>query len=351
MHFLFLFSAGWSGPILIERPTGDDPVLMPKNVTASNLHRSKSMSCATRVVIRPDPSFTKFDPHDEDESSHSDEDNDEDGGIVIKTQRARATSIASPASAVPTSLTTPVTKNGLSNGKSPSRPPPAYTPRSAEAKRSSRSQSSLRFGSLSNLCPVNETPLTARSVSSSSNSSSLHSLRPQLRPPSFGAIPEEDACLTTTTNSMMMMTKTRRKLSYQNSHYYTTQQQQQQHQLRPQNVHPLRRHSYSLHAQPQPLSIQEFGYGLPATNQASASAASMTTSPKKGFLRRKVNQPSMVAGRQPQPEQERRSAIMVQRKFSTPPYVDALMLNSHPNYYYQQHASSSTSYHRQVTLT
>ena len=146
--FHFAVGLGCKGPFLQERHS------QPKKSTTNYLHRpmQRSLSVSSvipasaasdsplnhhRVIIRPDPKFTQFNPEDEDEDSENELENSQE-----------------------------IFHNDLNSLRpsQPQRPPHGLRSR-LSLQHPPIPQSRGRLGSLSNLSAVSEAPLTAHAVS------------------------------------------------------------------------------------------------------------------------------------------------------------------------------------------
>jgi hypothetical protein len=329
----FAVGSGTGGPFLIERrrPKNETGNLQPK--TSDLYHtprlntkqRSQSLYnpplSFERVLIKPDQSFSRFDPDEDSDGEDPFEaktTHDEDGED-LRMRPCRSVSqlpISSPSSR---------------------RPPPSY---SASVKlRYSVSRNQRFAGSLSNLGSVSETPATASAVSSGwPQTSSWTPVRQQPRQ-------EQPALILSTPGGKTLnacetireecggfwgngMTPTNPYIGHK-----TTKQQA---------WHSSRRHT--LHSQPQPLSVQGIGYGfnrrssvVSSTTSPSMTMAAASVEKNNSVLRRKLAYPPMVAGRLNSPHlDDSRSFVMGQRKYSSPAYVEAILHKSSPHSY--QHA-------------
>ena len=199
------------------------------------MQRSQSLSSCTRIVIRPDPKFSKFNPEDEEEEDM--EDSDED---IFESNAGGGSCVQPPATSEFNSRSVPQPRFIAPP------PPPPTTSASSSSSYNSRITVKRRpgragglgpshLGSLSNLTSVAEQPPTPCAVSHQPQQP-LWPPKVLLSTPCIGIIREADH------NSggdaglnSMTSTNLKRETLW------------------------MRRHS--LHAQPQPLSVHGFGYG------------------------------------------------------------------------------------------
>ena len=279
MIFFFIpVGLGCKGPFLQERHS------QPKKSTTNYLpHRpmqrslsvssvpttSSPLSNRHRVVIRPDPKFTQFNPEDEDEDSENEMENSSSQEIFHDLRPS------------------PRDHSSLGGGR--------HKPHGLRSRLSLQHPlppSRGRLGSLSNLSAVSEAPLTAHAVSP--NQQPLPPQPRMLYHSPYGTIREEQhdkVCMRTnrdhsyrvTTNSDTAWSASRRN---------------------------------SLHSQPQPLSVQGFGHRF---------------NPRRYSTIEGRSRAAMVAGRllgvHPGLE-DSRSSVMAQRKFSSPACVEAVYNHS-----------------------
>ena len=261
--------------------------MMQRSMSLSNmgLHRRDSQ----RVVIRPDPAFTQFDPENDDDDLS--DDHDMDNAVFTTVAAAMSESARMTSAASDDAMINAADNNNVNKQLHQVRTSTSSTMRPKIVRRSRGSiggSTTVGLGtSLSNLSSVSEAPMTASAVSNGQTqrppNRRSRGLSEQISPHIIlstpcGTILEEhkndNICMNMTNTNHQHLQQHRRSSSIKSKVY---------------NSNPAgsgsvpvsasagensfawqRRHS--LHSQPQPLSVQGFGYRY-NTNTASSMAS------------------------------------------------------------------------------